>query len=684
MTMLAEVVDAVIGIDTHRDSHEVEIADAAGKPVAAMRVGNDSAGFAQLLAAIAEVAPGPRVAVCIEGTRGYGIGLARALAAAGLLVIECEQPSRKQRRGKGKSDPIDAHLAVLAALRLDTARLPVPRADGDREALRILLVARQEITVAATAQANRLRALLLAGDDADRRAARASLSRTALAALAGRELPAHAGRDHAVRQAEIARLALALGQARRQLKDNRHQLLDIVEDIAPGLTSRYGIGPVSAAQAIVSFSHPAAAAAKPRSPRSAAPARSQPAAARPSGTGSTAAATAPSTAPSTPSRSPGSAAAPHPRLCRQAHRSGKDSAGNPPVPQAIHRPRALPPAHPVDEPSGESLTNIEASKVGCLAAPGALPAQMSHADGRALMVDMRLSECSMIKPLIDLGGEAIQLLTAALGRLLLGVDEPNPQTRCPGIPDLPPVPLSASLELVTGDEVGRLGNRGGFIRVGPHGRGQAHDGGLGLGDDTVPVMYDERIAARPSNVLCLPVTVAYTHPPWCRGQSFSHAPGSVINPLGPGDEVKVLPVLIKVGPQSPPGMVPSRPRRRGRQIGDRRWGGCRSDQASEEGREGGRSRFGGQGTATRHLHLGRDRHTVNPRRHGQRFRTWETHASQRSLDLQTADDPSLEGTRFHHCPVTARQLDSDDVGKVSGAEEHPLDRRTQVTQTPVR
>ena len=80
-------------------------------------------------------------------------------------------------------------------------------------------------------------------------------------------------------------------------------------------------------------------------------------------------------------------------------------------------------------------------------------------------------------------------------------------------------------------------------------------------------MHDEGIAARPSNVLCLPVTVAYTHPPQCRGQSFSHAPGSVINPLGPADEVEVLPVLVKVGPQSSPGMVPSRPRRRGRQIG---------------------------------------------------------------------------------------------------------------------
>jgi transposase len=222
--MLAEVVDAVIGTGTHRDSHEVEIADAAGKPIITMQVSNDSGGFARLLAAIAKVAPGPRVAVCIEGTRSYGMGLARALAAAGLLVIECEQPRRKQRRGKGKSDPIDAHLAVLAALRLDTSRLPVPRADGDREALRILLVARQEMTVAVTAQASRLRALLLAGDDTDRRAARRTLSKTALAGLAGRELPA-AGREHAVRQAEIARLALALDQARCQLKDNRAPLL---------------------------------------------------------------------------------------------------------------------------------------------------------------------------------------------------------------------------------------------------------------------------------------------------------------------------------------------------------------------------------------------------------------------------------------------------------------------------
>jgi hypothetical protein len=92
---------------------------------------------------------------------------------------------------------------VLAALRLEENRLTAPRGDGDREALRILLVAREEITVTRTAQTNRLRALRLAGDDADRRAARGALSQKSLAALADRELSAPAGRDQIVRQTEI-------------------------------------------------------------------------------------------------------------------------------------------------------------------------------------------------------------------------------------------------------------------------------------------------------------------------------------------------------------------------------------------------------------------------------------------------------------------------------------------------
>src|SRR4051794_38854006 len=188
--MLAEVVDAVVGVDTHRDTHEVEIASPNAVPIAVCSIRNDSTGYAQLLAWIVDHAPGPRLVVSIEGSRSYGVGLSRALTAAGLQVLESEQPASKARRGKGKSDAIDAHLAVLAALRLDADRLPLPRVDGDREALRILLGARQELTAISTAQTNRLRALLRDGDDSDLALARGLLNDAALAAIARRREPA--------------------------------------------------------------------------------------------------------------------------------------------------------------------------------------------------------------------------------------------------------------------------------------------------------------------------------------------------------------------------------------------------------------------------------------------------------------------------------------------------------------
>jgi transposase len=256
VTILAELVDAVVGVDTHRDSHEVEIAHPTGAAIASCSISNDDSGFTRLLAWIGEHAPGPRLVVSVEGTRSYGAGLARAITAAGLVVLECEQPNRKMRRGKGKSDVIDAHLAVLTALRMDTDRLPVPRADGDREALRLLLIAREELTTATTAQTNRLRALLLGGENADRRLARGALTEPILAALARRRGGRDASREQAVRQAEIRRHALALREHRRELVNNRVQMHTIVDDLAPGLTERRGIGPVSAAQVIASFSHP--------------------------------------------------------------------------------------------------------------------------------------------------------------------------------------------------------------------------------------------------------------------------------------------------------------------------------------------------------------------------------------------------------------------------------------------
>lgn len=253
--MLAEVVDAVIGGDTHRDTHTLEMTTPVGATIATITISNDDAGFVEALAWMAEHAPGPRLVVGLEGTRSYGIGLARAAAAAGLSVIEVERPRRVERRRRGKSDPIDAHLAAVRVLALPADRLPTPRADGDREALRILLGARAELTTARTGQINRLRALLLSGDDTDRDLARGALTDDRLAAASRRRGSTHDSVADAVRRAEIRRLTSAIRAATQQLVINKRQLTDLVTTVAPGLLAKVGVGPVSGAQAIVSWSH---------------------------------------------------------------------------------------------------------------------------------------------------------------------------------------------------------------------------------------------------------------------------------------------------------------------------------------------------------------------------------------------------------------------------------------------
>ena len=74
------------------------------------------------------------------------------------------------------------------------------------------------MVTASTGQINRLRALLLSGDDRDRAASRAAFTEQALSQLARRRLPADADRLQAVRHGEIRRLALAVREATKALE----------------------------------------------------------------------------------------------------------------------------------------------------------------------------------------------------------------------------------------------------------------------------------------------------------------------------------------------------------------------------------------------------------------------------------------------------------------------------------
>jgi transposase len=255
MQMLADQVDAVVGVDTHRDTHTAVVLNPVGRALAETTVTNDEDGFAALVGWLAQHAPGPRIVVAIEGSRSYGIGLARHLAAAGFQVLEIEQPKRKERR-RGKSDPIDARLAARHALELAADRLPQPRADGDREALRILLNSREQMTLLQTGQANRLHALLLCGDEDDRNLSRGKFTLAKLERIISRQHDPNADRAQAVRRTECRRLAQAVRDLTRELNENEKQLAGIVEEMAPGLLAKRGVGPVSAATAIIAFSHP--------------------------------------------------------------------------------------------------------------------------------------------------------------------------------------------------------------------------------------------------------------------------------------------------------------------------------------------------------------------------------------------------------------------------------------------
>jgi transposase len=106
MAMLADLVDVVIGVDTHKHTHTIAIVTAAtGAVVNQATVAATTAGYQQLLA-LATQQPGQRI-WAIESTGGYGAGLTRFLHAHHEQVVELDRPKRAARRHGAKSDSED-------------------------------------------------------------------------------------------------------------------------------------------------------------------------------------------------------------------------------------------------------------------------------------------------------------------------------------------------------------------------------------------------------------------------------------------------------------------------------------------------------------------------------------------------------------------------------------------------
>jgi transposase len=146
------------GVDTHADTHHAAVVLMNGRRLADAQFPATADGYAQLLAWLRSF--GRVHAVGVEGTGCYGAGLARHLTSAKVRVVEVDRPDRRQRRVKGKSDPLDAYAAAEAVLAGRATTVP-KTANGIIEAIRAVHTVRAGAIKARTACMNELRALLV-------------------------------------------------------------------------------------------------------------------------------------------------------------------------------------------------------------------------------------------------------------------------------------------------------------------------------------------------------------------------------------------------------------------------------------------------------------------------------------------------------------------------------------------
>jgi transposase len=142
-----------------------------------------------------------------------------------------------------KSFPVDAEAAARAVLAGDATATPKNRS-GPAGQLRALLVARRSAIKARTQTEQQLRSLILELDDDQR--ARIDRRRiveltSACAALAGTD-------GTSIALGALARRWQHLDQ---EIRDNDQDVTTIVKRVVPGLLARPGIGPVCAAQLLV-------------------------------------------------------------------------------------------------------------------------------------------------------------------------------------------------------------------------------------------------------------------------------------------------------------------------------------------------------------------------------------------------------------------------------------------------
>jgi transposase len=232
MSIVAETVEHVVGIDTHARTHAYCLVHArTGAVVDTATFPTSKAGNARAIDWIVRRCPGSLL-VAIEGTSSYGAGISAALLERGFDVAEVRPAPRSTHAHAGKSDALDAEAAARSVIGRDYDTLARPRQTGPRAALRILLASRSIIDQQRTANRNALTALLRTVDlGVD---ARKPLTDPQIRSIAAwRTSRTTSSEALVIARREGRRLALAVLEQTESLKTNHRELRQLTEQLAP-------------------------------------------------------------------------------------------------------------------------------------------------------------------------------------------------------------------------------------------------------------------------------------------------------------------------------------------------------------------------------------------------------------------------------------------------------------------
>ena len=246
-TAADNIVQVVVGIDTHQDQHVAVAIDDRGVYLCERHAPASIGGYAVLerwARSLGEIR-----AFGIEGTGSFGAGLARYLTGLGYTVFEVNRPDRSTRYRKGKSDPTDAEAAARAVLSGVADSTP-KSGEGEVEMIRMLKCAKDSAIKARTQAVNQMKSVVVTAP-AELRELLGSLT---LAGLVSRCKSFRTGRlddPTAAAKFTLRSLACRHRQLSMEIQGLQAELARLTRQASPALVSIFGIGPDTAAALLI-------------------------------------------------------------------------------------------------------------------------------------------------------------------------------------------------------------------------------------------------------------------------------------------------------------------------------------------------------------------------------------------------------------------------------------------------